>query len=170
MKKIKILIYYSVISKLPHSRYLKLFNTIRCFYIEKVLKVSMSGPKNYFENNVYIGNGSNITIGENCQINEDVFIQGAKIGNNVMIATNVSILCNSHIHSNINIPMIDQGVTEVSIPIIKDNVWIGRNVVVLPGIIIEEGVIVGAGAVVTKNIERYTIVGGVPAKFIKNRV
>ncbi|MBJ7883159.1 DapH/DapD/GlmU-related protein, partial [Gelidibacter salicanalis] len=53
--------------------------------------------------------------------------------------------------------------------IIEDDVWIGRNVVILPGIRISSGSIVGANSVVTKNICANSIVGGVPAKFIKFR-
>lgn len=53
--------------------------------------------------------------------------------------------------------------------IIGNDVWIGDNVSILPNVIIGDGVIIGTGSVVTKNIESYTIVGGVPAKFIKHR-
>ncbi|MBT0607160.1 acyltransferase [Aequorivita echinoideorum] len=121
------------------------------------------------EHNVYLSTGKNIKMGHNCRINENVFIQGAYIGNNVLIAPNVSILSVSHNHENIEIPIVDQGDTLPNPPTIKDNVWLGRNVVVMPGIVIGEGAIVGAGAVVTKNVDPYIIVGGVPAKFIKNR-
>lgn len=130
----------------------------------------MPYDKNSFvEYKVYLANGKNIKIGYNCQINENVFIQQATIGNNVLIAPNVAILSVSHNHGNLNIPIVDQGDTEPNAPIIEDGVWLGRNVVVMPGIIIGEGSIVGAGAVVTKNVAPYTVVAGVPAKFIKSR-
>ena len=50
---------------------------------------------------------------------------------------------------------------------IGNNVWIGSNVTILPGITIEDGAIIAAGAVVTKDVKRNTIVGGNPAKYIK---
>ena len=125
--------------------------------------------KSYFENNVYIGNGGNLSIGEHCHINEDVFIQGAYIGNYVMIAPNVSILNSLHNHDRIDIPMIFQGEAQGINPIIEDDVWIGRDALILPGIKIGTGSIVGAGSVVTKDIEPFSIVGGVPAKLIKKR-
>lgn len=118
---------------------------------------------------MYLSNTNGISIGFNCRINENVFIQQAVIGNNVLIAPNVAILSVSHNHGSLEIPIVDQGDTEPNPPIIKDGVWLGRNVVVMPGIMIGEGAIVGAGAVVTKNVEPNTVVGGVPAKFIKTR-
>ncbi|EOR94083.1 Tetrahydrodipicolinate N-acetyltransferase [Arcticibacter svalbardensis MN12-7] len=63
-----------------------------------------------------------------------------------------------------------QGSTKASPVIIESDVWIGSNVVVLPGIRIGKGSVVGTGSVVTKNIAPYAVVGGVPAKIIKFRV
>lgn len=53
--------------------------------------------------------------------------------------------------------------------VIEDNVWLGINVIVLPGVTIQEGAIIGAGSVVSKDVPKYAIVGGVPAKVIKYR-
>lgn len=125
---------------------------------------------NFFEPNIYIGNGKNISIGLYSQINEDVFIQGARIGAHVMIAPNVSILSKGHNYSDIKKPMIMQGETEENLPVIEDNVWIGRNVVIMPGVRVGTGSIIGAGAIVTKDIMKNSIVGGVPAKLIKSRI
>ena len=50
------------------------------------------------------------------------------------------------------------------------DVWIGANAIVLPGVTIGDGAIVAAGSVVTTNVEAYSIVGGIPAKEIKNRL
>ncbi len=89
---IKIALYYIIISKLPHSRFGKIFNKIRCWYVCKVLKIMEPDDRNYFENNVYISKGKNIKIRKSCHINENVFIQGAIIGSYVIIAPNVAIL------------------------------------------------------------------------------
>lgn len=51
---------------------------------------------------------------------------------------------------------------------IEDKVWLGANVTVCPGVTIGEGAVVAAGAVVTKDVASRTVVGGIPAKFIKN--
>jgi maltose O-acetyltransferase len=124
---------------------------------------------NYFECNVYIGNASKITIGKHCHINENVFIQGANIGNYVMIAPNVVILNSLHAYESTNIPMIMQNGEESLNPTIEDDVWIGRNAVIMPNIRLGKGSVIGAGAVVTKDVASYCVVGGVPAKLIKKR-
>lgn len=169
MKKLKLLFYYLLISKLPHSRLLGLSNSLRCWYLSDILKILDKSPDNYFEPNVYFGNGEKVTIGAHSHINENVFIQGATIGNYVMIAPNVAILCGTHGYARVDIPMIQQEETNNLFPIIEDDVWIGRNVVIMPGVRIGSGSIIGAGSIVTKNVEPFSIMGGVPAKLIKKR-
>lgn len=170
MKKIKLVIYYTIISKLPHSRFMMLSNKIRTWYVCKVLKIMQADKNNYFEHNVYIADAENIHIGKHCHINENVFIQGATIGNYVMIAPNVSILSRSHIFDRTDIPMVEQGEVENKLPVIEDDVWIGRSVNIIPGVRIGKGSIIGSGAVVVKDVEPYSIVGGVPAKLIRKRI
>lgn len=155
---------------MPHSRYGLVFNKLRIWYVSTVLGIMKSNNNNYFENKVYIGNATQLKIGYHCHINENVFIQGATIGNFVMIAPGVSILNSTHNYDKTDIPIILQGETKNLNPIIGDDVWIGRNAIILPGIIIHQGSIVGAGAVVTKNVEAYSIVGGIPARLIKKRI
>ena len=170
MHKIKVAIYYIIIYNLPHSKFFNLFNYIRVWYLEKVLKIIKHDPRNKFQNNISISDGKGISIGAFCQINEFLFIQSAIIGDHVMIAPHVSILSSTHKTDNCDSPMITQGSTDHKPPIIENDVWIGRNAVIMPGVIIGQGSIVGAGAVVTKNVTPYTVVGGVPAREIKKRV
>jgi acetyltransferase-like isoleucine patch superfamily enzyme len=63
----------------------------------------------------------------------------------------------------------NQGESGYLCPIIGDDVWIGRNVVIMPGVIIGEGAVIGTGAVVTKNVDSFSVVGGVPASEICKR-
>lgn len=169
MKSIKLFFYYLLIQNLPHGRYGNIFNSIRVFYMIYILKIMSPSKSARFHNKVYISNANNLWIGKNVEINENVFIQGAIIGDNVQIAPNVCIMNASHKYESIDIPIKYQGDTPISNPIIEDDVWISRNVIILRGVKIGKGSIVGAGAVVTKNIPPYTVYGGVPAKFIKNR-
>ncbi|MBK0404107.1 CatB-related O-acetyltransferase [Adhaeribacter sp. BT258] len=169
-KKISLVIYFLIAYNLPSSYFPlgKYFNILRVYLLKNV--ISNLGNNNKIQKHVRFGDGQHIDIGSFCQINENVYIQRAKIGDYVMIAPNVSILGSSHNFERIDIPMVNQGETERLTPIISNDVWIGRNAIIMPGIKIGEGSIIGAGAVVTKDVEPYSIVGGVPAKFIRSRL
>jgi maltose O-acetyltransferase len=168
---IKIFFYYLILSKLPSARFTPVFSNWRVWYFTQVLKVmSKNANKSMLGNNIYIGKGNKVTFGGGCRINENVYIEAASIGNDVLIAPNVSILSRTHQFARTDIPMSLQGYREEKKVIIEDDVWLGRNVVVLPGVIIGKGAIVGAGSVVTKNVDPFAIVGGIPAKLIKNRL
>lgn len=170
MKKLKLVVYYLFFYNLPNSRYLHLFNKCRCWYLSRILKIVTSHPKNRIENRIYISDASKLKIGGNVRINENVFIQSATIGNNVMIAQNVAILSSAHSYDRLDIPMVEQENIVNVPPVIEDDVWIGRNVVVKHGVTIGKGAIVGACSLVTKDVPCYAVVGGVPAKIIKYRI
>ncbi len=115
-------------------------------------------------------------LGDNIQVNDFVHIAAVSkvvIGNNVLIASKVFISDHNHgfygqdnIHSN---PLIAPIKRELSYKpvIIKDNVWIGELVAILPGVTIGEGCIIGSLSVVTKDIPPYSIAVGSPARVIK---
>ena len=91
------------------------------------------------------------------------------IGNNVMIGPHCTMIAENHNFTDLNIDMNKQGVSNNGSEI-KDNVWIGANVTILDGVIVESGCILAAGAVVTKSTEPNGIYAGVPATRIKDRV
>lgn len=93
-----------------------------------------------------------------------------EIGEDVMMGPNVIIMTSSHRHDDINTHMIFQGNTPPNMVKIEDDCWMGFNVIILPGVRIGKGSIIGAGAVVTKSVPPYSVVGGVPAKVIKSRL
>lgn len=115
---------------------------------------------------LHINYGKHTKVGKNVFINFDcVFLDlgGIAIEDNVLIAPKVSLLTEGHPTS------IDDRHSLIPTPIhIKKNAWIGANATILPGVTIGENSIVAAGAVVSKDVADNTIVGGVPAKFIKN--
>ncbi len=113
----------------------------------------------------YTDCGKNITVGNNVFINSSCHFQDQgkiTIGNNVLIGHNVVIATLNHNQNPSHRASILPSPVEI-----KDNVWIGSNATILPGVIIDEGAIIAAGAVVTKNVKKNTIVGGNPAKIIK---
>lgn len=102
-------------------------------------------------------------------INAYVTIYGkVTLGRYNMIGPHVMLAGGSHNFEDTSIPMRFQGGTTKGI-ILEDDIWIGANVVVLDGVRIGQGAIVGAGAVVTKDVEPYAIVVGNPARFIRFR-
>lgn len=86
-----------------------------------------------------------------------------------MIGPHCTMIAENHNFAELDIDMIKQGVSNKGIEI-KDNVWIGANVTILDGVIVESGCILAAGAVLTKSTEPNGIYAGVPAKRIKDRV
>src|SRR3989344_556700 len=140
------------------------FHSIRkAFYRAAGMKIGKNsfihmGARFYLPSGVSIGDGT--IVGDHC------FMDGRaslKIGNNVDIASDVMIYNSEH---NIN----SEGFDPVEEPVeIEDYVFIGPRSIILPGVKIGRGAVIGAGAVVTKNVEPFKIVGGVPAKVIGER-
>lgn len=80
----------------------------------------------------------------------------------------VSVLTHTHNIERTDIPMGQQGMRVYEV-VIGNDVWIGMRVIIMPGVKVGNGVVIGAGAVVTKDVPDYAIVGGVPARIIKFR-
>lgn len=95
---------------------------------------------------------------------------GGRIGSHVMMGPEVYIYTQNHNFSRIDIPMDQQGWTEEKPVTIDDDVWIGARVTILPGVIIGKGSIIGASAVVTKDVPPYSVVAGNPAVVVKKRI
>lgn len=103
-------------------------------------------------------------VGPGCLINS-----GVEIGRYTMIGPHVKIVGNDHVINKSGIPVIFAGRPIFKKTIIGSDVWIGANAVVICGVKIGNGAVVAAGAVVTNDVEPYSIVGGVPARFIRAR-
>ena len=126
-------------------------------------------------NNVNIEHGAEfdagLVLGDNSALGVDAEALGpVVIGNDVMMGPECVIITRNHAHARVDVPMIQQGYEEYRPVTICDDVWIGRRVIILPGVTVGKGSIVSAGSVVAKDVEPYSVVGGVPAKKIKSRV
>ncbi len=113
---------------------------------------------------------SRIRLGRGVLINSNTYVYGKggiEIGDNVLISPNCSIVAGDH-NMESDRPIIEQASKSEKIVIERDS-WISANSVVLGGITIGEGSVIGAGAVVTKNTEPYSINVGVPARKVGKR-
>lgn len=165
----------------------KIFNRFYNWWLDfelMILRWVGNVPIHFFRRFIYrlagvkIGKGSiihmwtnffqpkNITIGEDTIIGDHCFLDGRaplKIGNHVDIASQVLIYNSEHDIESIDFRAIEKPVE------IGDYVFIGPRAIILPGVKIGKGVVVAAGAVVTRNIPAGKIVGGVPAEIIGKR-
>lgn len=109
---------------------------------------------------VIIGSHTRVGIG-------NTIIGPVTIGSHVNLAQNITVTALNHKFDNPDIRIDEQGITTAAVTI-GDDVWIGANAVILPGITIGEHSVVAAGAVVTKDVPAHTIVAGVPAEVKKS--
>lgn len=113
---------------------------------------------------------SGIKIGRNSLVGEYTVIRGqggVTIGDRVYTSPFTQIIAVNHVFDDPNRPFVDQGITAQGI-VIEDDVWLGSGVVITDGVRVGKGAVVAAGAVVTKDVPAHTVVGGVPARPIKN--
>lgn len=105
--------------------------------------------------------GENVTVGIGC-----VVIGPVQIGNNVILAQYIGISGLNHGYVDINVPIRDQK-CNVGLITIGDDCWIGTNAVITAGVTIGKHSVVAAGSVVTKDVPPYTVVGGNPARILR---
>lgn len=166
-----------ILLKIIYSIY-NLFNKAIYKFITMPIKKSMFAQCG---NNVYLGKNSEITfknvyVGNNVAIGMNAVFMSTlakiTIGDYVMFGPGVTVITGDHrtdvigeymINVHNKLPENDKDV------IIENDVWIGSNVTILKGVTIGQGSIIASGSVVNKDVEPYTIVGGVPAKKIKQR-
>ena len=172
IKKIKRAIcrnlYYHFARKLPAADGDRgnVYKKIRYFFASRSVK--NCGENVNFEHGSRFD--SDISIGNNSGIGINCLIAGAAvIGNNVMMGPECIFYSRNHAHDRMDIPMNEQGFEPERPITVGDDVWFGARVIVLPGVRIGSGCIVGAGAVVTKDVPNYAIVGGNPAKVLRMR-
>jgi acetyltransferase-like isoleucine patch superfamily enzyme len=110
--------------------------------------------------------GNNIEIGDNTVINRFTYLDGRvplKIGNNVNVSHYTLIQTLTHDPQNPDFVCLCKPV------VVEDHVWIGARAIILPGVTLGEGCVIGAGAVVTKDVPPYTIAVGNPARVVRER-
>jgi acetyltransferase-like isoleucine patch superfamily enzyme len=110
-----------------------------------------------------------ITIGKNSLVGEYSVIRGqggVQIGDRVYTSPFSQLISVNHVFDDPNKPFVDQGITAEGI-VLEDDVWIGSGAIITDGVRVGKGAVVAAGSVVTKDVPPHTVVGGVPAKVIR---
>ncbi|AQR72918.1 acyltransferase [Sphingomonas sp. LM7] len=140
--------------------------------IRRVLLNVMLGKRHIGLNvfpDVFLEDVDGLELGDNVSINRSCNIScsgGITIGDDVSIAHGVSILTTEHGFDDPDVPIKRQPVSRHPV-VIESDVWIGAKATVLAGVRIGKGSIVAAGAVVTKDVPANSIVGGIPARVMK---
>lgn len=164
--KILFLLYRSTAAWLPISQRSRCAKRIRAAYAKRILK--SCGRNVNIERGAFftpeLSVGDNSGVGINCEIFGPV-----TIGDDVMMGPEVVVYTSGHRFDRLDVPMWKQGSTDPRPVKIGSDVWIGRRAIILPGVEIGDGAVIGAGAVVTKNVPPYAVVGGSPAKVFKYR-
>lgn len=165
-EKFLIILYTLFAKKLPQSNHLLIAKKIRYFFAKLIISdighnVNIEKGAS-FNSRVTIDDFSG--IGVNCEMNGPV-----KIGKYVNMGPEVVIYTQNHSSNDINIPMQNQGYDDIEAVVIGDDVWLGRRVIILPGVKIGEGSIIGAGAVVAKDIPAFSVAVGNPVKIVRSR-
>lgn len=172
MKKyLALVLYYLIARHLPASyepHSLGISKPLRAFLCRNIFDVC--GKNINIEKGAYFGDGIGIKIGDNSGIGINAVLQRhITIGKDVMMGRDVIIMTNSHKTSDAGIPMNQQGAEEIKPVVIGDDVFIGSRAILLPGVNIGNGSIIGANAVVTRDVIPYSVVAGIPARLIKMR-
>ena len=173
-RKIFLALYYGFANYLPDS-YNPILggvaNKIRIFCVKRIFK--KCGKISTINRHCYFGNGHDVEIGDYSGIGVGcVLPNNIKIGRYVMMGPELYCLNASHRFDDIETPMCFQGREDAGSAgriIIEDDVWIGAKVIITRRRHIGKGAILAAGAVVTKDVADYDIVGGNPAKVIRSR-
>nr|WP_315161304.1 CatB-related O-acetyltransferase [uncultured Flavobacterium sp.] len=146
----------------------KVYRNIRMYFVRKRFHLKNVDNTFYMNKGCQVSSdlvaGSYVFIGFNCVIYSKV-----KIGDYTMLAPEVKIIGGDHKYDVVGLPMIFSGRDKQLNTEIGKDVWIGSRSIIMRGVTIGDGAIIAANSVVTKDVEAYAIVGGSPAKFIKNR-
>jgi maltose O-acetyltransferase len=162
-------IYYGIAIYFPKSQ--------NCFHIGMKFRRFLckriflySGKNINVERGARFGSGLKIEIGDYSGIGINANIPNdTKIGDYVMMGPNCYILHHNHRFDDILKPMMFQGMGESKRTIIGNDIWIGRDVLVMPGCKISDHSIIAGGCVLTKDFPKWSVVGGNPSRLLKTR-
>jgi len=130
------------------------------------------GENAEFRMGAYAVNCSSIKIGDKVIIRPNSILMASVDGKidiekDVLIGSGVQIYVSNHRFDDVALPIYYQGHSLAKSVLIKEGSWIGANAIILPGVTVGKNAVVAAGSIVTKDVRDFTVVGGNPAKLIK---
>lgn len=144
----------------------------RLYYFQLYSKAQSLGRNIKLSKGGTFAHPNEITLGDNIFISENFHISAykLKLHNNIIIGPNLVIECSNHKYDVVGKTMFEIAGDKIYQEVeIENDVWIGANVTILPGVKISEGCVVGAGSVVTKTLPPYSVAVGIPCRPIKPR-
>ena len=127
------------------------------------------GNDTWFNVGVHIQANGGVSIGDKTHFAPYCVLYGPlEVGNKCAFAAHTVLASIGHTYDQPDVPFVDLPAQSKKI-IIEDNVWVGANTTIIGGVRVGTGSIIGAGAVVTHDVEPYSVVGGVPARLIRKR-
>ncbi len=159
-------IYYGFARHLPSRRFGGM--ELRRWCCKHIFK--RCGKMVNIEHGAKFGTGVNISLGDFACLGIDCKVpSNLTMGCEVMMGPDCTILDRNHKYSRIDIPIGRQGETERMPVIIEDDVWIGCQVLIMPGRTIRKGSVIAGGCVLCKDFPEYSVIGGNPSRLIKSR-
>ncbi|MFK5690598.1 acyltransferase [Ornithinimicrobium sp. LYQ92] len=164
-------LYYGVAARLPRSYSPGGHLARRLRRATAGSLIQHAGDDVNIEAGAVFGSGRELRLGHRSGLGVDADVHGpVTIGNDVMMGPRCTILTRNHRIDDVHSPMSSQGFEEYQPVAIEDDVWIGANVTIMPGVRVGTGSVLAAGAVVTRDVPAYSIVGGVPAVVLRSRL
>lgn len=170
VKAIALILYYGIATRFPTQPVpgYRLGYTIRRFLMRYIAE--SCGSDIIVKQNAYIGSGAGLRIGNRSQLGHNSRIgQHVTLGDDVVMGPDVVIMTSAHAFERLDTPINLQGSLPVRPITIGNDVWIGTRVVILPGVTIGDQAVIGASALVTKDVPPRAIAGGNPARVIRYR-
>jgi maltose O-acetyltransferase len=128
-----------------------------------------AGESIHIRPGVYLADGRHLHMADRVGIGPGCRIYGARLGYGVVVGPNSVFFKENRGADDLTKPVGFHTTTPINLPVVEDHAWVGERVLVLQGRRIGRGAIVGAGAVVTRDVPPYAIVGGNPARIIGRR-
>jgi maltose O-acetyltransferase len=170
MRSVALFLYYAFAQHLPTQPMpgWRLGYWLRAALARRIFR--HCGPGVLIKHGAYFGSGSDVELGARSQIGHNARIDhDVVIGEDVLMGPDVVMMSAGHAYEDASVPINRQGQTPRRPIRIGNDVWIGTRVVVLPGVHIADGAVIGANAVVTRDVPAYAVVAGVPAKVVHMR-